>query len=387
MDAIDTHDRGSQDVEEIVRRICGVLGVDPDNPPKQPLPFMDLKGQLARIRPQVDAAIARVLDHGQFIMGPEVYELERQLCAFTGAKHCISCSNGTDALALGLMALGVNPGDAVLVPSFSFAATAEVVPWLGAVPIFCDVLKDTFNLDPKSLEAGVATAKRLGLRAVGVIPVDLFGLPADYDSLLPVAEAHDLWVMCDAAQSFGAIYKGRKVGTLARISTTSFFPAKPLGCYGDGGAIFTDDDDLARVMRSLRVHGQGADKYDNVRIGMNARLDTMQAAVVLEKLMIFRQELVERNDLAIAYGRALMGYAHIPKVPEGLTTVWAQYTICHDDRDAIARNLLKHGIPSAVYYVKPLHYQEAYRRYPTATRKLPTSEYLSSAALSLSMYL
>ena len=268
--------------------------------------FIDLETQQARIRDRLDAAIARVLAHGQYIMGPEVAELEARLSAFCGAPHAVACASGTDALALALMALGVRPAEAILIPAFTFAATAEVVPLLGAVPVFVDVHADTFNLDPASLEAGIHAARRAGLRPVGVIAVDLFGQPADYDAIREVAEAHGLWVIADAAQSFGADWRGRKVGTLAKLTTTSFFPAKPLGCYGDGGAVFTDDRELAAVIRSLRVHGQGADKYDNVRIGMNARLDTIQVAILLTKLEIFADEILARQRAAARYD-ALLG--------------------------------------------------------------------------------
>jgi len=251
------------------------------------------------------------------------------------------------------------------------------------------VREDTFNMDPVSLEAGVATVKRSGLEPVGVIPVDLFGLPADYDEILAIASAHRLWVICDAAQSFGAVYKGRKVGTIGDITTTSFFPAKPLGCYGDGGAIFTDDDDIAAVMKSLRVHGQGSDKYDNVRVGMNARLDTIQAAVLREKLTIFADEITARERLAARYGALLQEKVAVPRVPPGLTSVWAQYTVrlpsgC--SRDAVATKLRAEGVPTAVYYHTPLHQQTAYRHYPVAGNGLPASERIAGEVLSLPMH-
>jgi dTDP-4-amino-4,6-dideoxygalactose transaminase len=301
----------------------------------------------------------------------------------------LSCANGTDALGLALMAKGIKSGQAVLVPSFTFAATAEVVAWFDAVPVFVDVLEHTFNMDPVSLEAGIATAKRLGLEPAGIIPVDLFGLPAGYDEILAIAAAHELWVICDAAQSFGASYKGRNVGTLGDITTTSFFPAKPLGCYGDGGAVFTDDDDIAAVLKSLRVHGQGSDKYDNVRIGMNARLDTIQAAVLSQKLSIFADEIEARSQLAQRYGDLLGDIVHIPDIPEGDTSVWAQYTVRlpnSRDRDAVAARLKEAGVPTAVYYAKPLHQQTAYRHYPISGNGLPVSEKLAAEVLSLPMH-
>ena len=354
-----------------------------------PIEFIDLGAQRRRLGRRVDEAILRVVDHGKYIMGPEVAIFERELAAFCGAKHVLSCANGTDALGLALMAKGIKAGQAVLVPSFTFAATAEVVAWFDAVPVFIDVLERTFNMDPASLEAGIATAKRLGLEPAGIIPVDLFGLPAGYDEILAIAAAHRLWVVCDAAQSFGAVYKDRAVGTMGDITTTSFFPAKPLGCYGDGGALFTDNDDIAAVLKSLRVHGQGSDKYDNVRIGMNARLDTIQAAVLSQKLSIFTDEIEARNRVAQGYADLLGDIAHLPKIPEGHTSVWAQYTVrlpngC--DRDAVASQLKEAGVPTAVYYAKPLHQQTAYRHYPVAGNGLPVSDRLAGEVLSLPMH-
>jgi dTDP-4-amino-4,6-dideoxygalactose transaminase len=351
--------------------------------------FIDLGAQRRRLGRGLDEAILRVVDHGRYIMGPEVATLEKELAAFCGAKHVLTCANGTDALGLALMAKNLKPGQAVVVPSFTFAATAEVVAWFDAVPIFVDVLEDTFNMDPASLEAGIATAKRLGLEPVGIIPVDLFGLAADYDEILAIAAAHRLWVICDAAQSFGAVYKGRKVGTIGDITTASFFPAKPLGCYGDGGAIFTDDDDIAAVLRSLRVHGQGSDKYDNVRIGMNARLDTIQAAVLSQKLSIFANEIEARNQVAMRYGERLQHLVNAPGLPAGQTSVWAQYTVrvpraC--DRDTAAIQLKQTGVPTAVYYAKGLHHQTAYRDYPIAGNGLPVTDRLTGEVLSLPMH-
>jgi dTDP-4-amino-4,6-dideoxygalactose transaminase len=351
--------------------------------------FIDLGAQRRRIGRRMDEAVLRVVDHGKYIMGPEVATLEKELSTFCGAKHVLSCANGTDALGLALMAKNLKPGQAVLVPSFTFAATAEVVVWFDAVPIFVDVREDTFNMDPASLEAGITTARRSGLEPVGVIPVDLFGMPADYDEILAIASTNRLWVISDAAQSFGAVYRGRNVGTIGDITTTSFFPAKPLGCYGDGGAVFTDDDDAATVLKSLRVHGQGTDKYDNVRIGMNARLDTIQAAVLREKLKIFADEIETRSVVAGRYHEALRGIARVPGVPGGLTSVWAQYTVrlpggC--DRNAVAAELKATGVPTAVYYAKPLHRQTAYRQYPVAGNGLPISDRLAGEVLSLPMH-
>src|ERR1700693_814082 len=262
------------------------------------IPFIDVAAQRRRLGRAIDDAIARVLAHCQFIQGPEVRALEAELAAFCGARHVIGCSSGTDALLLVLLAWQVGPGDAVICPAFTFCATAEVVALLGATPVMADVAADTFNLDPASFERAVATAKRLGLKPKAVIPVDLFGLPADHDALAAVAKAHGMFVLEDAAQAFGATYRGRKLGARASATATSFFPAKPLGCYGDGGAVFTDDDELATVMRSLRVHGEGRHRYEAVRIGTNGRFDTIQAAVLIEKLKIFSDEIAARNRIA-----------------------------------------------------------------------------------------
>jgi dTDP-4-amino-4,6-dideoxygalactose transaminase len=350
------------------------------------MPFIDLETQQMRIKDALDAALIRVLAHGQYIMGPEVGELEARLCAFCDASHAIACASGTDALSLALMALDVRPGDAVLVPAFTFAATAEVVCLVGAVPVFVDVQADTFNLDPGSLERGIDAARRQGLRPAGIIPVDLFGQPADYDAIHEVAKAHGLWVIADAAQSFGATWRGRKVGTLARLTTTSFFPAKPLGCYGDGGAVFTDDPELAAVMRSLRVHGQGEDKYDNVRIGMNARLDTLQAAILLAKLEIFADEIEARQRAAARYDALLADLVTTPFLREEASSTWAQYTVRSPDRDVLRKRLAAAGIPTAVYYPRPLHRQTAYRDFPVADGGCPVAERAATEVLSLPMH-
>jgi len=356
--------------------------------PAAPLPFIDLAAQQRRIAPQVEEAIARVLAHGQYIMGPEVIALEKALSEFCGARHVISCGNGTIALELVLRAKGVKAGDAVLCPSFTFAATAEVVALVGATPVFVDVHGDTFNLDAASLESGLATAKKRGLNPVGVIPVDLFGHPADYRDIEPWCAANKLWILTDAAQSFGARYHDRKVGTIGLATTTSFFPAKPLGCYGDGGAIFTDDADFAAVIRSLRVHGQGSDKYDNVLIGTNGRIDTIQAAILIEKLKIFPDELEQREIIARRYSEALKDVAEVPITAKGCTSAWAQYTIKVPaaKRDALAAVLRTQGIPTAIYYPKPLHQQTAYRNYPVAGNGLPVSDVIAHEVISLPMH-
>lgn len=350
--------------------------------------FIDLAAQRARISTAIEDAILKVVRHGGYIMGPEVARLEADLAAFCGATHAISCANGTDALALVLMAKGVRPGQAILCPSFTFAATAEVIAWLGATPVFVDVSEDTFNLDVESLRAGIRTARERGLQPVGIIAVDLFGLPADYDAIEPVCAGEGLWLLCDAAQSFGATYRGRRVGEIGLATTTSFFPAKPLGCYGDGGAIFTHDSDLAAVIRSMRVHGQGEDKYDNVRVGMNGRLDTMQAAVLLEKLKIFPDEIEARQRVARRYGELLGDVVATPLVPDDTTSVWAQYTLRLGsvDRHAFQTRLKDAGVPTAVYYPKPLHRQPAYEHHPVAGNGLPVSERLAREVVSLPMH-
>jgi dTDP-4-amino-4,6-dideoxygalactose transaminase len=353
-----------------------------------PIPFIDLAAQRRRLGSKIDDAVARVLDHGQYILGPEVRVLEADLAKFCGAKEVISCSNGTDALALVLRARGIKAGDAVFCPSFTFAATAEVVAWFGATPVFVDVFADTFNMDVASLERAIATAKQIGLKPTCVMPVGLFGQPADFDAIEPVCAKHKLWILDDAAQSFGATYKSRKIGTFGLATGTSFFPAKPLGCYGDGGAIFTNDAELAGVLRSLRVHGQGTDKYDNVRIGMNGRLDTIQAAVLIEKLKIFADEIETRNVIARRYNDGLKDVAVVPHVLDGCVSTWAQYTIRVQNgrRDAVATALKARGIPTAIYYPKPLHQQTAYRHFPSAGNGLPVSDAIAQEVISLPMH-
>jgi dTDP-4-amino-4,6-dideoxygalactose transaminase len=301
----------------------------------------------------------------------------------------VSCASGTDALVLVLMAKGIGPGDAVVCPSFTFCATAEVVALLGATPVFADVDEATFNIDPASLERAIAKAKRLGLKPRAVIPVDLFGLPADYDQIAAIAAAENIFILDDAAQAFGATYHGRPLGTFGLATSTSFFPAKPLGCYGDGGAIFTDDDELAALLVSLRVHGQSTtDKYDNVRVGLTGRLDTIQAAVLLEKLKIFPDEIAARNTAAERYNNALGNVAGVPRVPEGYTSVWAQYTIRVEPgrRAELAAALRAEGIPTAIYYPKPLHRQTAYERCPYAEGGLPVSDRLADEVISLPIH-
>jgi dTDP-4-amino-4,6-dideoxygalactose transaminase len=353
-----------------------------------PVPFIDVGAQRRRLGRAIDDAIARVTAHCRFLDGPEVAAFEAMLADFCGARYAVSCASGTDALMLVLMAQGIGRGDAVICPSFTFCATAEVVVLLGATPVFADVDEASFNLDPASLARAIATAERHGLQPRAIIPVDLFGLPADHDAIAAVAKPKRLFVLDDAAQAFGAAYKGRALGTLAPATATSFFPAKPLGCYGDGGAVLTDEPALADALRSLRVHGQGADKYDNVRIGMTSRLDTIQAAVLIEKLKIFRSEIAARNVVARRYAEGLADVAIVPRVPAGMSSVWAQYTIRIPARrrDQLAAALKAQGIPTGIYYAKPLHRQDAYRHYPLADDGLAVTERLAAEVISLPMH-
>ncbi|MEL6437088.1 MAG: DegT/DnrJ/EryC1/StrS family aminotransferase [Pseudomonadota bacterium] len=351
--------------------------------------FIDLAAQQARIKSRLDARIQAVLAHGKYIMGPEVRELETALAAFCGAKHCISCANGTDALLLALMAFGVRTGDAVFVPSFTFASTIEVVPCMGATAVLVDIDPDTFNMDPESLERAIAEAKNAGLRPAVVIPVDLFGLPANYPQIEPIARENGMRVIADSAQGFGGMIDGGMTGTFGDVTTTSFFPAKPLGCYGDGGALFTDDDALASLLDSMRVHGKGAEKYDNVRVGMNSRLDTLQAAILLEKLAVYEDEIGVRQRTATAYQQHLGASHKTPHVPEGYRSVWAQYTLTAPSaaaRDAHMRHAKKAGVPTMIYYPKPLHGQTAYKNSVRDPAGLTHSEEAAKRVFSLPMH-
>lgn len=352
-----------------------------------PTRFIDLAAQQKPIRPKIDAAIKKVLDHGQYIMGPEVKEFESQLCKFTGAKHALTCANGTDALTLVLMAWGAGPGDAVFVPSFTYVATAEAPAQLGATPFFVDVCEDTFNIDPQSFKQAVIDSRDLGLRPKVVIVVDLFGQPADVDAITEIAYAENIKVLVDGAQSFGGSSKGRKVGSMGDATTTSFFPAKPLGCYGDGGAVFTSRDEDMEIINSIRLHGKGTEKYDNVRIGLNSRLDTIQAAILIEKLKVFPHELDARADLAEAYYENLPhSVMRLPVIETHNISAWAQFTIKTPVRDDLIRNLASIGIPTTIYYPKPLHLQGGYRHYPTVSTGVANSSNLSDAVLSLPMH-
>ena len=360
--------------------------------------FIDLAAQQRRIRERLDGAIARVLDHGGYVMGPEVREFESKLAAFGQAKLALSCANGTDALALPLMAWDVGPGDAVFCPSFTFTATPEVMPWVGAEPVFVDILPDTYNLDPAHLEASIEAIQAEGrLRPAAVIAVDLFGQPADYPAIRAICDRHGLKLISDSAQGFGCTLDGQHPIHWADVTSTSFFPAKPLGCYGDGGAVLSKDARLHDLLVSLRVHGQAVKsdlegrtfdhdpKYLNMRVGMNSRMDTLQAAVLLQKLTIFADEIEARNVVAARYAEGLGDVVRAPPVIAGGTSVWAQYVIETDDRDGLAAHLRGLGIPTAVYYPVPLHVQAPYRGYPQPGG-LPVTEAAAEKVLALPMH-
>ena len=352
------------------------------------IPFIDLAAQRRRLGSAVDNAVMKVLNHAQFVLGPEVRAFEAELAAFCGAKHVVSCASGTDALVLPLRAQGIGPGDAVICPSFTFCATAEVAALVGATPVFVDVDEKTFNIDAKGIAGAIEVAKSLGLKPKAVIPVDLFGLAADHAAVAAAAKAEGLFILDDAAQGFGATFNNRRLGTFGNATATSFFPAKPLGCYGDGGAVMTDDAGMADVMRSLRMHGHGSDRYDNIRIGLASRLDTMQAAVLIEKLKIFPDEIVARDRVARRYNDGLADVTIVPTVPPGMTSVWAQYTIriSGGRRDAFAAALKAEGIPTAIYYPIPLHLQQAYKDYPVGKGGVAVSTKLAGEVISLPMH-
>lgn len=352
-----------------------------------PIPFIDLQAQRKRLGTSLDRAIAAAVEGGQWILGPQVSQLEEQLAHFAGVKHAVACANGTDALMMVLRAWGIGPGDAVFVPAFTFAASAEVVALVGAAPVFVDVHEDTFNIDPASLEAAIALVKREGkLKPRAVMPVDLFGQPADYEKLEPIVRREGLKMLCDTAQAFGAKLDGRVMGSLGDAAGTSFFPAKPLGCFGDGGATFTNDDALAALLRSIRMHGEGVDKYENVRIGVNSRLDTIQAAILIEKLRIFPDEIVMRESAARRYAKGLSQSNRIvvPRVIPGAQSTWAQYTIQVPDRDKLQADLKAKGIPTAVYYRTPLASQKGYQHFPSMP--LPVSDKICRSVISLPMH-
>lgn len=352
--------------------------------------FIDLAKQSDRIRNKVDRRIREVLQHGRYIMGPEVRELEAQLTAYVGVKHCVSCSSGTDALLMSLLAWGIGPGDAVFTSPFTFIATAEVISLVGGTPVFVDIDLTTYNLDPALLDATIQRVVDEGqLRAAAVIPVDLFGLPADYGSIEPIAEKHQLLVLEDGAQSFGGAINGKKACSFGHAGATSFFPAKPLGCFGNGGALFTDDDELADRLVSIRVHGKGENKYDNVRVGINGRLDTIQAAILIEKLAIFPEGIILRDKVAARYTELLNGKVVTPTVPDGLSSSWAQYSVLAESaehRDELRNRLKAEDIPTAVYYSKPLHLQPVFAHLGCKPGDFPEAELASQRIFSLPMH-
>ncbi|MEO0329827.1 MAG: DegT/DnrJ/EryC1/StrS aminotransferase family protein [Pseudomonadota bacterium] len=352
------------------------------------IPFIDLETQYQRMKQRIDARVQSVLDHGKYIMGPEVAELEDNLSAYVGCRETITCANGTDALLMALMALEIGPGDAVFTTSFSFFATAEVIPLVGATPVFVDIDSSTYNIDPNALREAVDRIKKQkNLRPRAVISVDLFGLPADYRQIEPLVRSENMDLIEDAAQGFGGSIDSRRAGNFGTVATTSFFPAKPLGCYGDGGALFTNDVDLAEKLRSIRVHGKGNSKYDNVRIGLNSRLDTLQAAILLEKLDIFPEELAGRENVANQYKSALGDHLICPSIPVGFQSSWAQFTVRPKDgpREVIQGSLKKAGVPTSVYYQKPLHRQPAFSDIKWSY-DLPNSERAADEVFSLPMH-
>ena len=349
--------------------------------------FIDLAAQRERIRDRLRTAIDKVIEDGRYILGPQVAEFEQKLAAYVGTRHVVACANGTDALLLPLYARGIGPGDAVFVPSFTFAATAEVVALAKAEPVFVDVDADTYNIDIASLEAAIEMVKKEGrLRPKAIIPVDLFGLAADYDALMAIAARENLLVIEDAAQSIGGSAGGRMCGAFGHVAGTSFYPAKPLGCYGDGGAMFTDDGELAERLRSFAFHGKGETQYDNIHVGLNSRLDTLQAAILIEKLAILEEEMEARSAVAARYAEGLSDIVKAADNPGQGRSAWAQYAIETPKRDGLKAHLQEKGIPSVIYYVKPLHAQAAYRDYPRTPTGLAVSESLPRRILCLPMH-
>lgn len=349
--------------------------------------FIDLEAQYIHLKDKINSRIQKVLDHGQYIMGPEVQELEQKLAEYVGVKHVITCANGTDALTLAMMVLGIKEGDAVFCPTFTFFATAEVIAYEGATPVFVDSDEATFNICPIDLEKRIQLVIAEGkLIPKAIIAVDLFGLPANYPEIQKIADKYGLKLVEDAAQGFGGEINGQRAGSFGDIATTSFFPAKPLGCYGDGGAIFTDNDDYADLLRSYRVHGKGVDKYDNIRIGMNSRLDTIQAAILLEKLEAFPLELINRNKAAEKYTKELACIYRTPTVPAGYLSSWAQYTVLAEDRDAAIAKYKENGIPTMVYYGTCMHLQTAFKNLNYQIDDFKIAEKLALQVFSLPMH-
>jgi dTDP-4-amino-4,6-dideoxygalactose transaminase len=352
--------------------------------------FIDLKRQYSRIENGIQSGFKQICESAQFIMGADVYRLEDMLANYVGRKFCLSCSSGTDALLIPLMAWGIGKGDAVFTSPFTFVATSEVVVLTGATPVFVDIDKKTYNISPFELEKAIEKVISEGkLKPRAIIPVDLFGLPADYDEINRIAKRYNLLVLEDAAQGFGGIYKGNKACSFGEVAATSFFPAKPLGCYGDGGAVFTDDEKLFEIFKSIRIHGQGSDKYDNIRTGINGRLDTLQAIVLIEKLKIFDDELDKRNKVAKKYSQLLNGKLEVPYIPDGCVSSWAQYSVLAESskhRSEIQDNLKKNDIPTAIYYPIPLHLQTAYKELGYKAGDMPLSEDIASRIFSLPMH-
>jgi len=352
--------------------------------------FCDLNKQYKRIESEVTSRTKAVLQHQKFIMGPEVQELEKRLADFVGVKHVIPCASGTDALTIPLMAYNLEKTDAVFVPSFTFFASAESISLAGGTPVFIDSDASSFNISVVSLRKAIeSTIEENALTPRGIMAVDLFGQPADYTEIHDIANQYGLFIIEDAAQSFGAVYRDKRAGSLGNVGATSFFPSKPLGCYGDGGAIFTDDDQLAEIMRSISIHGKGKDKYDNIRIGLNSRLDTLQAAILLAKLDVFEDEIKLRNKVAEHYSQILSSLFELPVVCPDRTSVWAQYTIKTSGqaaRNKIVEQLKQQGIPTAVYYPTPIHLSTAYKNLEYKRGYLPVCEKLSEQVLSLPMH-
>jgi UDP-2-acetamido-2-deoxy-ribo-hexuluronate aminotransferase len=346
--------------------------------------FIDLHAQQGRIRQRIEDRIKKVLDHGRYILGPEVKEIEETLARYVGVRYAVGVASGTDALLMGLMAHDVGPGDAVFTSPFTFIATAEVIQLLGAAPVFVDIEPDTFNMDVEKLEDVIMKTQKQGeIMPRGIMPVDLFGQTADYDEINAVAEKHGLFVLEDAAQSFGASYKGRQACSLSGVAATSFFPAKPLGCYGDGGMVFTDDDAMYEKLLSIRVHGQGVNKYENIRLGVNGRLDTLQAAILLAKFEIFAEEIEMRQQVARRYDDGLRDVVTVPHVKDHNISAWAQYSVLHPQRDNIMARLKENGIPTAIYYPKPLHLQQAFANLCCNEGDFPISEKIADKIFSL----
>lgn len=353
------------------------------------IPFIDLKSQYQNHQTPINTAINNVLDHGQYIMGPEVYELEKQLADYIDVKHVLACSSGTDALILPLMSKSLNANDAIFTTPFTFFASAESITLAGATPVFVDIHPDTYSIDVNSLTLQIEKVIKEGkLTPRGILAVDLFGLAADYSAINALAKKHGMFVLEDAAQSFGAEFHGSKACGLADVGATSFYPAKPLGCYGDGGAVFTNDTNLYETLLSLRVHGQGktGDKYDNVRIGLNARMDTIQAAILLEKLKLYDEEIEQRNRVAESYNKKLEGLLKTPEIPNGQSSVWAQYSIQSNKRNEIRAALQDNGIPTAVFYPIPIHLSTAYKFLGYTDGDFPESEAASKRIFSLPMH-